>query len=515
MKSNKYVIALAIACCGILTLSTNQASAQTSVVNGGFETGDFTGWAAVGSEPPIINSTTAHSGSFSADLVCTNASTNANNSEIDENTYNSGGGTINSGDVYNFSFWAYQVSNDHAGYVQNYVVSFLDGTGALLGGGTGYVPFSGGAGTWTQITANNLTAPAGAVGVYIQIYGATGANANEFGEVLIDDVSLTLAGSGGGGGGQTNQVNCAIKSGTQVSWNATSPTATYQPQSSANSNTWSNLGGLISGNTTTSLFVNAKAPFYQVLQINPGTSSGGGAVTNGSFETAGASATNAVGWSIDQAVNGTVLGIRTNDNPHSGAFDYQAYLLTTQNAGPLLEFHQTVQVTGGTTYPFSFYSDAKTGSQGYSCQYRILWSDNTDTGFINFTPGNNTYALTTVNVTAPVAATSGTVYFHIASAAVIGWFAAIDFDDVSLGSGGSSSPGSTNILSATAGRGVQVSWASGAGTNYQPQVTTTIANGGTPWANLGAVVSGNGTTNSVTDSANSPVKFYQVLQELP
>ena len=61
-----------------------------------------------------------------------------------------------------------------------------------------------------------------------------------------------------------------------------------------------------------------------------------------------------------------MYGVRTNDNPHSGAFNFEVYLAST-GAGPVLAFSQAnVPVTGGTTYPFTFYADAQAGSAGYN-----------------------------------------------------------------------------------------------------------------------------------------------------
>jgi hypothetical protein len=36
------------------------------ITNGGFETGDFTGWTAVGAPLPVIQSTNVHSGKYAA-----------------------------------------------------------------------------------------------------------------------------------------------------------------------------------------------------------------------------------------------------------------------------------------------------------------------------------------------------------------------------------------------------------------------------------------------------------------
>ncbi len=92
-------------------------------------------------------------------------------------------------------------------------------------------------------------------------------------------------------------------------------------------------------------------------------------------------------------------------------------------------------MTGGITYPFTFYVDRLTGSAGDNDQWRILWNAGGDTGYQTFNPGNNAYGLISNSVTAPASATSATIYFHFAGAASPSLSATIDLDDVTLGSG--------------------------------------------------------------------------------
>jgi hypothetical protein len=155
-------------------------------------------------------------------------------------------------------------------------------------------------------------------------------------------------------------------------------------------------------------------------------------VLNGGFETAGANATLAANWTTDTAAGGPVYGIRTNDNPFAGSFNYEIHLAST-GAGPVVQFNQSgVPVTGGAVYTFSFESDRLAGSQGDSDQWRILWNAGGDTGYQTYTPGNNAYALFSTSVTAPATATSATIFFHFAGPAIPAQSATIDVDNVSL-----------------------------------------------------------------------------------
>ena len=81
-------------------------------------------------------------------------------------------------------------------------------------------------------------------------------------------------------------------------------------------------------------------------------------ILNPGFELAGANAASATNWTVTQAVGGPVYAVRTNNNPHSGSFNFEVHLAST-GAGPVVEFTQTgISVTGGTVYPFTFYANA-------------------------------------------------------------------------------------------------------------------------------------------------------------
>src|SRR6204780_1584563 len=85
-------------------------------------------------------------------------------------------------------------------------------------------------------------------------------------------------------------------------------------------------------------------------------------VLNPGFETAGANSSLAANWTTDTAAGGPVYGVRTNDNPLSGSFNYEIHLAST-GAGPVVQFNQSgIAVTAGTAYDFSFFSDKLAGA---------------------------------------------------------------------------------------------------------------------------------------------------------
>ena len=236
-------------------------------------------------------------------------------------------------------------------------------------------------------------------------------------------------------------------------------------------------------------------------------------VLNPGFEVAGSSASSATNWTVTQAAGGPVYAVRTNNNPHSGSFDFEVHLAST-GAGPVVEFTQAgVPVTGGTVYPFTFYANALTGSAGYNTQWRVLWNAGGDTGYRTFNPGNNTYAFVSNSLTAPLAATSATLYFHVAGAAIPSQSATIRLDDVSLSAtngviGGS---GNTNRILASITRGSGIRWFASNSVTYQVQWSSALLGTNTIWNNLGSPVAGNGATNTVFDTVGPPHNFFQVL----
>jgi hypothetical protein len=189
------------------------------------------------------------------------------------------------------------------------------------------------------------------------------------------------------------------------------------------------ISKLVAGSTCVAMLVVIAAQVSaQNLVLNPG------------FETAGANSSLAADWTVDTVAGGPVYGVRTNDNPHSGSFNFEAYLAST-GAGPVVQFNQSgVPVTAGDAYNFSFYADRLAGSAGDVEQYNIQYF-NAGSGFVGqtgyqgFAPGANVYAETVVtNLVAPAGAVTAQIFIHNAGAAAPSLSATIDYDDVSFSS---------------------------------------------------------------------------------
>jgi hypothetical protein len=171
-----------------------QAVASESILNGSFEIDDGFGgagyWQGGGSQPPAKSTADAHTGVASMSLFVTNSGVAAQTSDLQQNLLNMGGSGISGGGTYQFSFWAKSLGRNPAGgYVQRYKLTWLDSSSAIVGA-VGFTDFTGGTNSWRLINVGSVVAPTNAVNALIEIFAATGGVQNDFGGVLIDDVSL-------------------------------------------------------------------------------------------------------------------------------------------------------------------------------------------------------------------------------------------------------------------------------------------------------------------------------------
>jgi len=516
MKINETTLRVLL-CAAACALASRQASAQTSVVNGDFETstdGITPGsWSLLGSQPPVRISTDFHSPSHCMDLAVTNIDAAAQKSELDQNTLVAGGGAVNPGDVYVFSFWAKSISSG-VSYVQQYNLQWLD-SGSTIVGQLGFASIPGSIGVWTQISRTNLAAPANAVTALIQIFGATGAvGPSGYGEVLIDDVSLMVAAPP-----QTNQVHSSIESGSQVSWTSTNGAQDQVQQSSSPGGPWSNLGAPLAGvNGVASAFVPGRSAFYRVLETIPGGNAN--LVLNPGFELSGANAIRATNWNILANAGAQIVATNASTpSPFDGLRVLYMESSVPAGGGPAPNSDvrsDFLPVTAGTTYNLSFYAANPVKIGGANPQYSLFFYDtnNNPVGgplFTSFASVGSAWTQVTNSVTPPAGAAQLTIGWIQAVGAGAGFDWVTLIDDVSLSSG-AGAPGQTNVLSAASQPAIQVSWASAAGSSYQVQAATDLLDTATTWSALGGIVTGNGAANTAVDPVSATRKFYRVLQ---
>ncbi|MEM1354349.1 MAG: PEP-CTERM sorting domain-containing protein [Planctomycetota bacterium] len=166
------------------------ASAVEVSSNGGFETGDTSGWASF----PTANSTftttgtNPDTGSFSANLFNDDSASAAIIKQA-----NVGIGTVNPGDVINISFAA-RGSTEAGG------VAFAEFFSELSGGGTSSSEILGGgplaldpdSNTWTTFNFSTVAGPDVSGGVTLQLTATTGGAPGSVADIYYDSISIDV-----------------------------------------------------------------------------------------------------------------------------------------------------------------------------------------------------------------------------------------------------------------------------------------------------------------------------------
>jgi len=171
-----------------------EAVTQEQLADGGIEVDGGGGiafyWNGLGTQPPTRTTADFHSGTACLALSVSNATTTAQTCEAQQNLIGVGQPGITGGNAYTFSFWAKSLpKNPAGGYVQQYRVTWLASGGGVVGA-VGFANFTSSTDGWTQTTTGPVVAPTNAVNALIQISCITGGISNDFGGVLVDDVSL-------------------------------------------------------------------------------------------------------------------------------------------------------------------------------------------------------------------------------------------------------------------------------------------------------------------------------------
>jgi len=220
---------------------------QEAVFNGGFEDEGFDaieadGWRGDQTQPAVRYTTDFRTGTACMRLNVLNVGATPNGSELSQNVTNAGG-EITTGSSYTLSFWYKQISSGPS-YEQRYRVSWLTDSGAEVqaGGWQGFPSTT--LGSWAQRTLTGLVAPAGATTAFIQIVGVTGAVDGGFGEVLIDDVSLSASGYS-----SPTLIASSTAPAVQISWPSTTGKST-RVQSSTDLSSWSDFSSVVVGDNT-------------------------------------------------------------------------------------------------------------------------------------------------------------------------------------------------------------------------------------------------------------------------
>ena len=195
-----------------------------------------------------------------------------------------------------------------------------------------------------------------------------------------------------------------VAQGEQVSWTAFS-TNTYQPQKSSDNSSWTNVGGVFSGNAVTSVYETSPLPYYRVLEFIP-VVPGANVMVNGSFETAAANNVGATNWN-GPASTGLVNQYVTNQydvlTPTDGS--EMLFMEGQGGSGSLVE-SDLLPITGGPTYKVVFDAVNPLKSGGGSPQFRVEFLDAgnavvASSGFVSFASAGSTWLRVSNNYAAP------------------------------------------------------------------------------------------------------------------
>ncbi len=186
----------------VAALTAGQAAAVDVAVNGGFESGDFTGWQQFPSGTQTVAGFDPTEGLFAANLD----NTNPGSASLIKNN-NVGIGVVNPGDPITITF-------DARGAFGVGGVAFAEFFSEISGGGTSASEILGGAplaldpdpAVWKSFSFNTVAGPDVSGGVTLQLTATTGADPSSSASVFYDNVvidvvpeptSLALLGLGG------------------------------------------------------------------------------------------------------------------------------------------------------------------------------------------------------------------------------------------------------------------------------------------------------------------------------
>lgn len=350
-----------------------------------------------------------------------------------------------------------------------------------------------GTGTQWATYSFSVTIPAGAVS--LKVVPLWGPNSS----VAYDNFKIQLP-------APPQPFSATIGRGRMVSWLPLTVTNTYQPQSSPDGSTWTNLGPAVTGTAVQSVYDPAPQPFYQVVE---GIPSQVDAARNGGFEDEDGLG-NALSWTRVQSQPPT----RDTSDFYAGTACVRLKVLNAASEANGSEIQQNTTQAGGTqvipgnSYSFSFRAKQISSGPSYVQQYRISWLDSGgiikgDGGWRNFTGGTGSWSLITQTLTAPAESTTALIQIIGVTGAVAGGLGEVLVDDVSLTTVGTDFLG---LLTATDVPAVEIAWTSVAGRNYQVKSSTSFS----PWTNFGSIVAGNGSQKAVYDTLVLPRKFYRV-----
>lgn len=175
----------------VATLATAAASSTAQIeltTNGGFETGDTSGWSyfPTPSSTFMADGSDSKTGAFSGNLENL---TDGSAAVIKQ--ANMGIGQVSAGQEITISFWAKNI-NGVGGVNFAEFFSEVDGGGVSSAEILGGAPLFASANDWTFYSFTTFAGPDVSAGVTLQLTATTGAIIGSTSQLLIDDVSVTI-----------------------------------------------------------------------------------------------------------------------------------------------------------------------------------------------------------------------------------------------------------------------------------------------------------------------------------
>jgi len=188
-----------------------------------------------------------------------------------------------------------------------------------------------------------------------------------------------------------------LSEGTLISWQPDQAERIYQPQSSQDGSTWTDLGPAFPGTETTSILDPNSAPFHRVQEREP---LGEQFIINGDFENADPNNPSCPrNWSC-LSTSGQ-FPRRVEGRAFSGSASVSIAVQNDEGGAPnQSEIQQNLLaaggfIIGGDTYTFSFRAMQLSAGESYVQMYRLQWLDingapinGADVGFNSFEGGN-------------------------------------------------------------------------------------------------------------------------------
>ena len=385
--------------------------------------------------------------------------------------------------------------------------------GGDLVGNTGnlYPDLIGDGSTW-ETYSFEVTVPAGASHVKMLPLGIAGSS------VGFDTITV--------GEGTTppdptaDSTEIQLVFGRLFRWNRGSSASNFfQPQSSPDQVTWTNLGPAFTGSTSGQGFDPSNAPFYRILESS---TTSGEALTNGGFEdTDFGDPACPLEW-VCFSPTGQVPELIDTD-AFSGS---KSVRLAVQNdASPTphqSEIQHNVAASGsfiepGTSYDFSFRAKQISSGVSYVQNYRLQWLNDVGAivseafGFTAFNGGTGGWAeITRTGLVAPDGAVTAYIQIFGATGAIAGEDAKgeVLIDDLSLVSAAGGDGQSTVVSVFGIEAGVGIEFPTQSGRFYQAGISFDLEE----FDDLGPLFEGNGERAAIGTQYDEENYFFRMIE---